>query len=245
RLRSVGHLASPADRTRAPSADTTASRDREERLRKRRRLTDGPDAYAGQVDDGDASFSVGRSSPAVSGSRGAAPAAADAEEDPWFFDCACGVRGYNIDDGRPMIACGRCGNWQHLACAAATAADADRPPDPSAWEAADYACHRCIVASAAGARPLSASPENVAVAVGAGAADDDDDEAALAGAASAGAVAARAAEREGLGAGDRAGAATGGGSGGSGQGVDMALDPGKRDPAVVAGILAVGVEYGR
>ncbi|KAJ1559866.1 hypothetical protein HK405_009055, partial [Cladochytrium tenue] len=233
RLRSVGHLASPADRTRAPSADTTASRDREERLRKRRRLTDGPDAYAGQVDDGDASFSVGRSSPAVSGSRGAAPAAADGEEDPWFFDCACGVRGYNIDDGRPMIACGRCGNWQHLACAAAAAPDADRPPDPSAWEAADYACHRCTVAAAAVAGPRPASPENVAAEVGAGAAEDN--VAALAGAVSAGAAATSATEGEGLVVGTLVGTT---GGGGSGRGVDMALDPGTRDPAVAAGVMA-------
>ncbi|KAI9276970.1 hypothetical protein BDA99DRAFT_123251 [Phascolomyces articulosus] len=38
------------------------------------------------------------------------------EEEDWTFDCVCGVSGQNIDDGTPMIACERCGKWQHIEC---------------------------------------------------------------------------------------------------------------------------------
>ncbi|KAJ8653360.1 hypothetical protein O0I10_011011 [Lichtheimia ornata] len=38
------------------------------------------------------------------------------EEDVWQFDCVCGVSGENIDDGTPLIACERCGKWQHIRC---------------------------------------------------------------------------------------------------------------------------------
>ncbi|KAI7887306.1 hypothetical protein K492DRAFT_121455, partial [Lichtheimia hyalospora FSU 10163] len=38
------------------------------------------------------------------------------EEDAWQFDCVCGVSGDNIDDGTPLIACERCGKWQHIRC---------------------------------------------------------------------------------------------------------------------------------
>ncbi|OZJ05351.1 hypothetical protein BZG36_01552 [Bifiguratus adelaidae] len=38
------------------------------------------------------------------------------EEEDWWFDCICGVRGQNLDDGDAMIACSRCNKWQHIAC---------------------------------------------------------------------------------------------------------------------------------
>ncbi|ORY93256.1 hypothetical protein BCR43DRAFT_565864 [Syncephalastrum racemosum] len=38
------------------------------------------------------------------------------EEDAWNFDCVCGISGQNIDDGSPLIACERCGTWQHIDC---------------------------------------------------------------------------------------------------------------------------------
>ncbi|CEP18024.1 hypothetical protein [Parasitella parasitica] len=56
------------------------------------------------------------------------------DEDSWQFDCVCGVSGANIvsipssifisvyanvqfkDDGTPLIACEKCGTWQHIVC---------------------------------------------------------------------------------------------------------------------------------
>ncbi|KAF7721155.1 hypothetical protein EC973_005152 [Apophysomyces ossiformis] len=38
------------------------------------------------------------------------------EEEDWTFDCVCGVSGQNMDDGSPMIACEKCGIWQHIGC---------------------------------------------------------------------------------------------------------------------------------
>ncbi|KAI8643241.1 hypothetical protein BD408DRAFT_482172 [Parasitella parasitica] len=38
------------------------------------------------------------------------------DEDSWQFDCVCGVSGANIDDGTPLMACEKCGTWQHIAC---------------------------------------------------------------------------------------------------------------------------------
>ncbi|KAF7186207.1 hypothetical protein HII31_12449 [Pseudocercospora fuligena] len=34
----------------------------------------------------------------------------------WYFDCRCGLRGDNIDDGHPSIACEGCDTWQHAKC---------------------------------------------------------------------------------------------------------------------------------
>lgn len=39
------------------------------------------------------------------------------EEVSWYFDCSvCGLRGDNIDDGSPSVACERCDVWQHAKC---------------------------------------------------------------------------------------------------------------------------------
>lgn len=40
----------------------------------------------------------------------------DLGEDDWWFDCHCGVKGKNWDDGVKMISCERCHRWQHLKC---------------------------------------------------------------------------------------------------------------------------------
>ncbi|KAI8368237.1 uncharacterized protein BYT42DRAFT_585861 [Radiomyces spectabilis] len=53
------------------------------------------------------------------GKRGRKPKAAKKgreDEENWTFNCVCGVSGQNIDDGSPMIACERCGVWQHINC---------------------------------------------------------------------------------------------------------------------------------
>ncbi|KND02687.1 uncharacterized protein SPPG_01773 [Spizellomyces punctatus DAOM BR117] len=67
----------------------------------------------------------------------------DEFEERWYFDCVCGVHGDNLDDGTPMIACGKCGVWQHIGCLAqAPGAKAD-DVDIQKWEALDYVCNRC------------------------------------------------------------------------------------------------------
>ncbi|KAI9312033.1 hypothetical protein BX666DRAFT_890283 [Dichotomocladium elegans] len=48
--------------------------------------------------------------------RGRKPKQKKQEEDVWQFDCICGVSGKNLDDGTPMIACERCGKWEHIRC---------------------------------------------------------------------------------------------------------------------------------
>jgi len=38
------------------------------------------------------------------------------EEEEWFFDCICGKKGENYNDGKEMIECERCKVWQHTKC---------------------------------------------------------------------------------------------------------------------------------
>ncbi|KAH8550080.1 hypothetical protein BGW37DRAFT_91186 [Umbelopsis sp. PMI_123] len=71
------------------------------------------------------------------------------DEDNWTFDCLCGVKGQNLDDGTPMIACGRCGTWAHIACLAKH--DKTRK-SMKAWENVDYTCRNCL------ARPAHPPP---------------------------------------------------------------------------------------
>ncbi|KAI7905681.1 uncharacterized protein BX663DRAFT_500560 [Cokeromyces recurvatus] len=48
--------------------------------------------------------------------RGRKPKNRTLEEEEWAFNCVCGVSGKNLDDGTPMVACEKCGTWQHIAC---------------------------------------------------------------------------------------------------------------------------------
>ena len=38
------------------------------------------------------------------------------EDETWYFDCRCGINGYNYDDGELMISCDKCAVWVHHAC---------------------------------------------------------------------------------------------------------------------------------
>lgn len=64
-----------------------------------------------------------------------------AGEDPWLFDCLCGVKGQNLDDGRPMIACGKCNTWQHIECL--TNGQGPEAASALAWESEDFICRKC------------------------------------------------------------------------------------------------------
>jgi len=57
-------------------------------------------------------------------------------EDSWLFDCPCGVRGKDYDDGAQMWECGVCETWQHAACAASSNAESLDLPE-------GYACNAC------------------------------------------------------------------------------------------------------
>ena len=59
---------------------------------------------------------------------------ADWDDNWWRFDCSCGTRALNYDDGKAMWECPKCESWQHAACAGGSE-DAGAP--------ADYACFRC------------------------------------------------------------------------------------------------------
>lgn len=47
---------------------------------------------------------------------GTAPKDLELGDDDWLFECYCGVREQNYDDGGKLISCERCHRWQHLKC---------------------------------------------------------------------------------------------------------------------------------
>ncbi|KAI8991534.1 hypothetical protein BDF20DRAFT_845148 [Mycotypha africana] len=48
--------------------------------------------------------------------RGRKPKNRNPDDESWMFACVCGVSGQNLDDGKPMVACEKCGVWQHIKC---------------------------------------------------------------------------------------------------------------------------------
>ncbi|KAI9099388.1 hypothetical protein DFS34DRAFT_657786 [Phlyctochytrium arcticum] len=58
------------------------------------------------------------------------------DDKTWYFDCICGLHGDNIDDGNPMIACEKCGVWQHIACLG-------NGSDLNQLENVDFICQQC------------------------------------------------------------------------------------------------------
>ncbi|RUS14350.1 hypothetical protein BC937DRAFT_93940, partial [Endogone sp. FLAS-F59071] len=72
--------------------------------------------------------------------------AREEEEENWIFDCVCGVFGENLDDGTPMIACGRCNVWQHIACLQQDEEDETGSAGRSMkeWESVDFVCRHCL-----------------------------------------------------------------------------------------------------
>ncbi|KAJ3050016.1 hypothetical protein HK097_008997 [Rhizophlyctis rosea] len=65
------------------------------------------------------------------------------EEEHWYFDCVCGVHGENLDDGTPMIACEKCGVWQHIMCLARAQGQEEGSVRIEEWQAVDFVCNRC------------------------------------------------------------------------------------------------------
>ncbi|CAO0799772.1 unnamed protein product [Mucor circinelloides] len=61
------------------------------------------------------------------------------DEDNWLFDCVCGVSGANIDDGTPLVACEKCGTWQHIACLQKSGQIAQS----ESMDNLKFVCHKC------------------------------------------------------------------------------------------------------
>ncbi|KAL1922538.1 uncharacterized protein VTP21DRAFT_10077 [Calcarisporiella thermophila] len=80
----------------------------------------------------------------------------ETREESWKFDCVCGLRGKNIDDGTPLIACEQCNVWQHIACLQKQEAEMGLPITQD-WENVDYICRRCKRASMVDKTPSRSS----------------------------------------------------------------------------------------
>ncbi|KAF7312177.1 DALR-1 domain-containing protein [Mycena indigotica] len=62
--------------------------------------------------------------------------------DDWVLNCEiCGQSGLNMDDGRPLLCCGSCFEWQHIPCHDQANMQAGRPHRN--WEQVDFVCHQC------------------------------------------------------------------------------------------------------
>ncbi|KAI8823140.1 uncharacterized protein EV422DRAFT_393394 [Fimicolochytrium jonesii] len=113
--------------------------ERESRLRKIPRVSDGP---MPTLDEVAAAQSAELKSRASSRQKRRKKEEEEEDEDRWYFDCICGVHGENLDDGAPMIACGRCNVWQHIACLARANGDTGNV-DIKKWEELDFVCKNC------------------------------------------------------------------------------------------------------
>ncbi|PFH53210.1 hypothetical protein AMATHDRAFT_1625 [Amanita thiersii Skay4041] len=60
----------------------------------------------------------------------------------WELDCEiCQSHGINIDDPTPMMSCGSCLKWQHIACHDKADQTAGRPKRD--WDSVEFICKRC------------------------------------------------------------------------------------------------------
>ncbi|KAH8981590.1 hypothetical protein EDB86DRAFT_3086957 [Lactarius hatsudake] len=75
------------------------------------------------------------SSTSASGSR--TPVGED-----WVLDCdICHRTGVNKDDGSPLLCCGKCSKWQHIACHDSADRQAGRPKRD--WDREEFICRAC------------------------------------------------------------------------------------------------------
>ncbi|KAJ7219982.1 hypothetical protein GGX14DRAFT_432652 [Mycena pura] len=62
--------------------------------------------------------------------------------DDWVLSCEiCHRFGLNVDDGMPMLCCGLCSQWQHIACHDQIDKRAGRPPRN--WDQVEFVCRQC------------------------------------------------------------------------------------------------------
>lgn len=63
------------------------------------------------------------------------------KQEGWFFNCFCGVKKFNYDDGEPMMACSICNVWKHIACVDADLQDLGE--EIKDWDVEEYVCDKC------------------------------------------------------------------------------------------------------
>ncbi|KAG6910104.1 hypothetical protein DXG01_013157 [Tephrocybe rancida] len=79
----------------------------------------------------------GRNGPKAGGSGTKTPVGED-----WELDCEiCLRRGINADDGTPMMSCGSCSKWQHIACH--DHADQQAGRKRRNWNVVEFFCSQC------------------------------------------------------------------------------------------------------
>ncbi|KAJ3572556.1 hypothetical protein NP233_g2998 [Leucocoprinus birnbaumii] len=60
----------------------------------------------------------------------------------WELDCeVCRKRGFNLDDRTPMMSCGKCFKWQHIACH--DLADERAGRAKRNWDSVEFICQQC------------------------------------------------------------------------------------------------------
>ena len=120
-------LAVPAAAAAAAATTTTAP------PAKRARSSGGAPGRQGR--GGNSEKGAGRLGRPRSDRRAATKADGGTGDAAWMFDCACGISGRNYDDGTPMIACDRCGVWQHVQCSQLRT---------QALEGLEFVCAKCV-----------------------------------------------------------------------------------------------------
>ncbi|ORY62839.1 hypothetical protein BCR35DRAFT_308868 [Leucosporidium creatinivorum] len=66
------------------------------------------------------------------------------EEPPWYLDCEiCKDAGWNMDDGRDLLSCDKCEEWQHLQCHIQANAIPGKPPIDFGADDFSFVCARC------------------------------------------------------------------------------------------------------
>ncbi|KAF8072135.1 hypothetical protein FPV67DRAFT_1622999 [Lyophyllum atratum] len=89
----------------------------------------------------------GRSIHRTAGSGSRTPVGED-----WELDCEiCHRRGINLDDGTPMMSCGLCSKWQHIACH--DHADQQAGRRRRNWDRVEFFCSQCRAKKSAPPRP--------------------------------------------------------------------------------------------
>ncbi|THH09749.1 hypothetical protein EW146_g8602, partial [Bondarzewia mesenterica] len=118
--------------------------EREERKNQRRKFGEESSAVSTPIDvvgiEPTRKSAPATNSAKTSGSR--TPAGED-----WELDCEiCHKRGINLDDGVPLLCCGKCSKWQHIACHDYADRVAGRPKRN--WDVEEFVCQQCRMASA-------------------------------------------------------------------------------------------------
>ncbi|KAG0708112.1 hypothetical protein DFH29DRAFT_1047975 [Suillus ampliporus] len=142
-----------ADRIKRETAREQRRKEREAKQAAEPETNDSPDASIDVVSQEPSSSAIppgqmGKfptlSVPVPANGTGAPSSGSRTPAEDWELDCeVCGSRGFNRDDGLPIMCCGRCSKWQHIVCHDRRDTAAGRPQRN--WDAEDFICKRCRV----------------------------------------------------------------------------------------------------